>query len=668
MDEVKKGTVVTFVCNDSDKRYNEVGVVVGSWLFPNAEIKLQVVSFKFGQYQCETSRLNILDLDNLSDDFKQKYEQLKRAYPIYFKKAPIVTEVVEKHPDQQELTPEIALPPVPVSQVMPLYPNSVILDTETTGIKPDSEICEISVIDIFDNVLFSSLVKPLNPIPPELTEFHGITNEMVADAPSFAEIHTELSKLLAGKDVIAYNASFDAKMLISNADQAGVDLSIYQYVNQHARCAMNAYANFYGEPSRVGMKSQKLVNAAIQQGVQADDAHRALSDCKTTLSILIMARHKWESKLVTNKPVETPANVVAPTQVVQNAPEAAKTAVATTFGIENAISFTQAVISFDNAGLTAKVNAIADKYKGLVFTEENTSEVKAILAELRREVKSIDDTRKDIKNQFNVPLTEFEGKIKQSTENLNKVIGEIANKLAGFETEKRETKKAEVMELMAEMLNAVDLPKEYLAKITFKEEYSNASLSMNKIKAAIQDQIDVQVQLYQAVKTELELKQQKIKNRELLIANLNHQYGFNAAYSQLPIEMYTDDQVDNFYRNKKELQDAEKAKIEAQKAAQQAVQAANKPTAIVNGTNTGVQTTVENAQKVQEFGNHQTANNSNNNVSLSQNFALTIEAGSPERNAKILATFVGIIQKEIDKMNAVPSIKASFEKIDRYGE
>ena len=67
--------------------------------------------------------------------------------------------------------------------------NCAILDTETTGLYDDAEIVEISIIDENGGVLLDTLVKPLKPIPAEATAIHGITNEMVATAPTWVAIH-----------------------------------------------------------------------------------------------------------------------------------------------------------------------------------------------------------------------------------------------------------------------------------------------------------------------------------------------------------------------------------------------------------------------------------------------------------------------------------------------
>jgi DNA polymerase III subunit epsilon len=88
----------------------------------------------------------------------------------------------------------------------------VILDTETTGFY-DAEIVEIAVINCVGEPLLNVLIKPTIPIPPEVTELHGITDVMVATAPTFSEVYPRIAEVLKSKRVLIYNSAFDIKIL-----------------------------------------------------------------------------------------------------------------------------------------------------------------------------------------------------------------------------------------------------------------------------------------------------------------------------------------------------------------------------------------------------------------------------------------------------------------------
>lgn len=171
-----------------------------------------------------------------------------------------------------------------------LESNLFILDTETTGLGDDAEIVEICIIDTHGFIMLNTLIKPLNPIPETATAIHGITNEMVAYAPTWRDVHGAVGELFFKNGLVIYNADFDIRMIEQSARLRGLgEDGFVSLAEQYAYCAMLAYAEFYGQKDerRGGYKWQKLTNAAEQQGVIIQgSAHRALSDCLTTLGVI----------------------------------------------------------------------------------------------------------------------------------------------------------------------------------------------------------------------------------------------------------------------------------------------------------------------------------------------------------------------------------------------
>ena len=166
--------------------------------------------------------------------------------------------------------------------------NIVILDFETTGFK-NSEIVQIGAINRDGDVLLETLVKPTKRIPSAATNVHGITNDAVKDAPGFREVYVQLSSLLAGSPVVAYNVSFEKMIIGGECDR----YKLPQIRPSQWECAMIAYAGYYGQrnPSKGGFKWQKLGNACAQQNIPVVDAHTAVGDCIMTLELMkIMAR------------------------------------------------------------------------------------------------------------------------------------------------------------------------------------------------------------------------------------------------------------------------------------------------------------------------------------------------------------------------------------------
>lgn len=167
--------------------------------------------------------------------------------------------------------------------------NYVIVDTETTGLGSDAQIIEIAVIDLKGNVLINTLIKPTIAIPAEATAIHGITDEMVADAPSWRDVLPEVIESI-GDCWIAYNAEFDKRMI---EQESGGLLGSYSSVTLGSLCAMQLYAEFNGEWNtfRRQYKWKKLVEAATALNAWPESAgdgvpHRALYDCRLTLGVI----------------------------------------------------------------------------------------------------------------------------------------------------------------------------------------------------------------------------------------------------------------------------------------------------------------------------------------------------------------------------------------------
>lgn len=104
--------------------------------------------------------------------------------------------------------------------------DMVFIDWETTGlIKPEAndiavqpyatEFYGIRITQSWEFISeFESLVKPPIPIPKDIEEMIGITNDMVKDSPSFVEIYKDLVHLFMGTEfLVAHNCAFDRDIL-----------------------------------------------------------------------------------------------------------------------------------------------------------------------------------------------------------------------------------------------------------------------------------------------------------------------------------------------------------------------------------------------------------------------------------------------------------------------
>jgi DNA polymerase-3 subunit epsilon len=163
--------------------------------------------------------------------------------------------------------------------------NPIFLDTETTGVGLYDLVIEIGIVDLEGNVLFNSLINPGRPIPQDSSKVHGITDEMVAEAPSLKTAWSEIEDILHNRAIGMYNADFDYRLMKQSADNAGLPWSIQR---DQAFCVMNMFAAWYGEWNRRAnnFRSQKLEFAGKFCGIDLPNNHHAVDDAKLTAALL----------------------------------------------------------------------------------------------------------------------------------------------------------------------------------------------------------------------------------------------------------------------------------------------------------------------------------------------------------------------------------------------
>jgi DNA polymerase III subunit epsilon len=99
--------------------------------------------------------------------------------------------------------------------------RQIVLDTETTGLEPAEghRIIEIGCIELLDrrvtNNTYHEYVNPGRDVEPGALEIHNISNEFLANKPSFSDIAASFLKYIEGAQLVIHNAAFDV-MFINN--------------------------------------------------------------------------------------------------------------------------------------------------------------------------------------------------------------------------------------------------------------------------------------------------------------------------------------------------------------------------------------------------------------------------------------------------------------------
>lgn len=156
----------------------------------------------------------------------------------------------------------------------------IFYDTETTGIKADRDrIIELAAFDPILNRTFEKLINPGVPIPPEATAIHHITNEMVANAPSFQVIGQEFIEFCEG-DVILIahnNDQFDLHFLRNEFKRAELPMPEWKFVDSLK------WARRY----RPDLPRHSLQFLREIYQIAANNAHRALDDVQVLYKVFM---------------------------------------------------------------------------------------------------------------------------------------------------------------------------------------------------------------------------------------------------------------------------------------------------------------------------------------------------------------------------------------------
>jgi len=166
-----------------------------------------------------------------------------------------------------------------------------IVDLETTGSDPARDrVTEIALLEVEGFEIasrWSTLVNPGTGIAPEIQALTGITRDMVARAPRFAELAAELHERLAGRVFVAHNARFDYGFLRREFDRAGIRF--------HARtlCTVKLSRRLYRAHARHDLDS--LIE---RHGIDCRARHRALGDADAVWQFLRIAAREHGEEVV----------------------------------------------------------------------------------------------------------------------------------------------------------------------------------------------------------------------------------------------------------------------------------------------------------------------------------------------------------------------------------
>ena len=160
-------------------------------------------------------------------------------------------------------------------------------DLETTGANVAKDrIVEISILKIFPNGNKESktwLVNPEMEIPPEVIAVHGISNEKVANAPTFKQLSKEIYKMIRDSDLAGYNSDrFDIPLLAEEMLRSEVDFDMKHMVS------VDVQTIFHKMEKRTLEAAYKFYCNKV-----LEEAHSAAADTNATYEVLLSQLERY---------------------------------------------------------------------------------------------------------------------------------------------------------------------------------------------------------------------------------------------------------------------------------------------------------------------------------------------------------------------------------------
>lgn len=163
----------------------------------------------------------------------------------------------------------------------------VAFDTETSGAFPiESEVIELGAVKWLNGEVigkFQTLLKPSHELTPDNIRIHGITNEMVQNAPLMKDEIIKFCDFIDGSVLLAHHAPFDLGFITLDIEKSGLRLP--NTLNLCSSLISRALLNTTNHKLQTLIKELNLIGGA---------AHRAYDDAYACLQVLFKCLEKLE--------------------------------------------------------------------------------------------------------------------------------------------------------------------------------------------------------------------------------------------------------------------------------------------------------------------------------------------------------------------------------------
>lgn len=171
----------------------------------------------------------------------------------------------------------------------------IVLDFETTGLSPAyARVIEVGAMIVQGTKIVDTLSQLMHPgcsIPYFITDITGITNQMIKGKPRPEKFMPELKKFIGNRTILAHNAPFDQKFLLSEMENIG------ETIENKFLCTLKLSRRLL--PNAPNYKLTTLVSHLNIKTHKEHRAHRALNDAMMTFQVWLHMKQQVTNHIKT---------------------------------------------------------------------------------------------------------------------------------------------------------------------------------------------------------------------------------------------------------------------------------------------------------------------------------------------------------------------------------
>lgn len=175
--------------------------------------------------------------------------------------------------------------------------REIILDTETTGLKPGDghRIVEIGCVELVNSIptgrTWHCHLNPERAVPQGAYEVHGLSTEFLSDKPLFSDRAEELLSFIEGAMLVMHNAPFDFGFLNAELERVPLPLLNWDRVTDTLALARRRHP---GAPASLDALCRRY---GVDLSERETDGHGALLDCRLLAAVYVELVGGNQSKL-----------------------------------------------------------------------------------------------------------------------------------------------------------------------------------------------------------------------------------------------------------------------------------------------------------------------------------------------------------------------------------